>query len=243
MHSHRKSVIYAGFAAIGMMLPAQPSYAFDDQQRAELIDLLVGQVTPCFSVPSISTKTPVGSIVIGFSLDRSGAISDGPIDLRRRRDKAAVELAEVALRAVKQCAPYNLPKKLDAYYSYWNVLNIDFGEPDPTREHEEITLSEQTARERPESRKIAEDRALSEKLKQEQENSKFDKMLKEAKLPIGQLRISYHLYMHLKECYEARKGYAAVFINDHELDVAREAIRSIERRLVSAESSIDAPQV
>lgn len=52
---------------------------------------------------------------------------------------------------------------------------------------------------------------------------------KDAKLPINILGTAYAAYVDLKRCYDARQGYATIYLSTPEMQQARDAVRQIEQ--------------
>ena len=76
-----------------------------------------------------------------------------------------------------------------------------------------------------------------ETLRREAENRRKELERIEAAKPIK--RQAYFNYMVVKRCYDVRLGYQLVYINEVELERAKEAVSAIETSAVQADSSID----
>ena len=62
----------------------------------------------------------------------------------------------------------------------------------------------------------------------------------QAARPENQLKAAYVDYIIVKRCYDAREGYAAVYINDAELSKAKTDVSSLEEKLKGPNIDLDA---
>jgi hypothetical protein len=65
----------------------------------------------------------------------------------------------------------------------------------------------------------------------------------EAAKPINQLRFAYARYSYIQNCYNIRLGYLAVWINDVELQRAKDAVTRREKMLLEQDQTIDTTAV
>ena len=72
-----------------------------------------------------------------------------------------------------------------------------------------------------------------EKKQQEEAQALAKAQAEEAEKPENQLANGYISYLRTKACYEARQGYAVVYITDTEMDIAKRQIKSIENAINS----------
>lgn len=61
----------------------------------------------------------------------------------------------------------------------------------------------------------------------------------EARKPRNRLQRAYWLYMYARGCHQARQGYVVVWLNDVQLERARNSIKAIEQGVVQEDPSID----
>jgi hypothetical protein len=66
--------------------------------------------------------------------------------------------------------------------------------------------------------------------------------IEEAK-PVNQLRAAYYRYSYIQNCYNIRLGYLAVWINDVELQKAKEAVTRREKMLLEQDRTLDTTAV
>jgi len=59
--------------------------------------------------------------------------------------------------------------------------------------------------------------------------AKQQDLIRESKRPVNQLFMAYKLYSHVQFCNEVRQGYMVVWINEVELERARQATKAIEK--------------
>ena len=57
--------------------------------------------------------------------------------------------------------------------------------------------------------------------------------------PTNRLLKAYRLYIGVKQCVEARKGYALVYLNDDQMVDAKSRVIAIEKAMVAADPAID----
>jgi hypothetical protein len=75
------------------------------------------------------------------------------------------------------------------------------------------------------------------------EDAKADVVRKQAAIdaqPANRLLKAYRFYIGVKQCVEARKGYALVYLNEDQMADARARVIAIEKATVGAEPAIDA---
>jgi hypothetical protein len=57
--------------------------------------------------------------------------------------------------------------------------------------------------------------------------------------PHNQLRTAYYGYMYVRACYNVRKGYVYVWINDEQLESARRVVERKEKLVLQQDSTLD----
>jgi hypothetical protein len=65
----------------------------------------------------------------------------------------------------------------------------------------------------------------------------------EAKKPRNRLLTAYSRYAYIKFCYEIRRGYVSVYVNDIELDRARAAAKDIEGDALKEDKDLDTDSI
>jgi hypothetical protein len=61
----------------------------------------------------------------------------------------------------------------------------------------------------------------------------------ESKKPVNQLFVAYKLYAHVQFCHQVRQGYMVVWINEVELERARQAAKAVEKVALSENPDLD----
>ncbi len=98
---------------------------FPDSMRGALVGLLQRQVERCY-VPPADAHRGIVLPVIGMRLERSGALVAKPRVVRAGLAPADASLAQAALKAVRQCAPYSIPARFAPYYDEWKDIAAEF---------------------------------------------------------------------------------------------------------------------
>jgi hypothetical protein len=92
-------------------------------------------------------------------------------------------------------------------------------------ELEQIERLEEASRRQAEQQKIAAEKARQQQI--------------EMAKPVNQLRLAYYRYSYIRSCYKIRLGYLAVWINDVELQRAKDAVTTRERMVLEQDSTIN----
>jgi hypothetical protein len=69
--------------------------------------------------------------------------------------------------------------------------------------------------------------------------AKQQDLIRESKRPVNQLLMAYKLYSHVQFCNEVRQGYMVVWINEVELERARQATKAIEKVALAENPDLD----
>jgi hypothetical protein len=82
---------------------------------------------------------------------------------------------------------------------------------------------------------------MQRKLIEQKRRDEEERRIKEAEMrkPINQLRLAYYRYLYVRRCYRAREGYVVVWVNDVELQRARDAITRLEKLLLNQDQTLD----
>ena len=81
-----------------------------------------------------------------------------------------------------------------------------------------------------------------EKKQQEEAQALAKAQAEEAEKPENQLASGYISYLTTKACYEARQGYAMVFVTDQEMETSKRQIKSIEDA-ISSQHDVDVDMI
>jgi hypothetical protein len=81
------------------------------------------QVKKCLTLPPGITPNQRMKMVIRVELTRQGALAQDPAVMDAVNPSVGYPLLQSVVRALRQCAPYNLPPDK---YKEWRVLDIDF---------------------------------------------------------------------------------------------------------------------
>lgn len=88
------------------------------------MDALRGQISKCWNPPAGNTDAGSFQVKISMQLDPSGAVQGMPqIESGGGSSPAQRAAAEAAVRAVRRCAPYNLPAEK---YETWADVTVNF---------------------------------------------------------------------------------------------------------------------
>lgn len=107
-------------------------------------------------------------------------------------------------------------------------------------------IAEKEKREAVEAEKQFRQREAEQKREQEKLRIEMEQLRKQATidaLPSNRLLKSYRLYIGVKQCFEARNGYAAVYLTGQQVGDAKSRIVAIEKALKSADPTIDSDAV
>ena len=91
------------------------------------LDALRAQVAQCWSPPVGAADASQLRVRIEFGLDRQGNVTRGPEPIEFPASQFGVAAVESAIRAVRRCAPYNLPAEK---YNTWRQVRITFDPQD-----------------------------------------------------------------------------------------------------------------
>lgn len=90
--------------------------------------LLKEQITRCYNPPpGAMTTSAVPVLEVKFNAD--GSFAAEPRVIQAGSSSLDRAIADAALRALRRCAPYNIPAKFAPYYSSWKHWNMHFEPP------------------------------------------------------------------------------------------------------------------
>ncbi|MBI1384251.1 MAG: hypothetical protein GC150_05020 [Rhizobiales bacterium] len=98
-----------------------------DQLTISEFDFFMRQIGQCWTPPVGAANAQALLPVIAFELDRNGAVTGIPRVVNHQSSPFFIAAADAAIRAIKACQPYRLPKDK---YDDWARNEITF---DPTR--------------------------------------------------------------------------------------------------------------
>ena len=87
------------------------------------LDALRSQIAQCWSPPVGAADASQLRVRIEFGLDRQGNVNAGPEPVEFPATQFGLAAVESAMRAVRRCAPYDLPAEK---YSAWRRVRITF---------------------------------------------------------------------------------------------------------------------
>ncbi|MCJ2121079.1 cell envelope integrity protein TolA [Methylobacterium sp. J-077] len=93
--------------------------------RDALVGLLQQQIERCYSAPPGAAQGVVLP-VLDIRLNPNGSLSTEPRIMRGGSSGVDQSIAQAALRAVRRCAPYNIPATYAPYYNDWKAINAEF---------------------------------------------------------------------------------------------------------------------
>jgi colicin import membrane protein len=111
--------------------PEQPTLggttaSIDAKMTANELDALRARLAQCWSPPIGWTDPSEVRVVLMITLNPDGSVAAEPQVLQQPAGRYAQTAAESALRAVRRCAPYDLPVEK---YESWKQVKVTF---DPT---------------------------------------------------------------------------------------------------------------
>ena len=64
--------------------------------------------------------------IIRIGLREDGSLDGLPVAVDSSSDPSMKAMEESAIRAIRQCAPFNIPPQFKSYYSDWKSLAVTF---------------------------------------------------------------------------------------------------------------------
>lgn len=95
-------------------------------QRDQLSGLLKDQIAKCWSPPAWVTGADNLRPTIRIGLREDGSLDGLPAAADSSSDPAMKAMEESAIRAIRQCAPFNIPPQFKSYYADWKSLAVTF---------------------------------------------------------------------------------------------------------------------
>lgn len=90
--------------------------------KSRLIGILTDQMNRCLSIPP--GAMPKSVPIINIQLGRDGTITGGPTLANPLNEPGFRPFAEANMRALRNCAPYNIPTRFLDTYNDWKNLSI-----------------------------------------------------------------------------------------------------------------------
>ncbi|MGO4571404.1 cell envelope integrity protein TolA [Microvirga sp. 2TAF3] len=113
-------LVFAAFP-IALALSLSACVTGGTGQRAELVMVLHSQVQRCYVLPQKARGEEPATVEVHLKAD--GTLAQPPKVLNQPANSL---VAQAALRALEQCAPFNIPAEFAARYPQWKVLRITF---------------------------------------------------------------------------------------------------------------------
>jgi colicin import membrane protein len=104
---------------------AKLSPSMEDALRGVLKE----QIEKCYSAPPGAMVASTSIPVLDVKFNADGTLAAEPRVLQSGSSSLDRAVADAALRAVRRCAPYNIPAKFAPYYSSWKHWNMHFEPP------------------------------------------------------------------------------------------------------------------
>jgi colicin import membrane protein len=111
-------------AALG--IPTGTAARLNPSLRDALAGLLKEQMRRCYSAPVGASTGTVTIPMLDVSFNADGSLAGEPRIIKSGSSILDRSVAETALRAVRRCAPYNIPAKFAPYYADWKRWHIEF---------------------------------------------------------------------------------------------------------------------
>lgn len=118
-------------SAIGQAVP-KGAAGLTVRQRANLVDMIRSQITPCWNPPVAEENSGHVTVVMRINLDRGGTVIGIP-SVSRQTGRTATNTAYAnalsgsVRRAVLRCSPLKLPAEL---YDAWSSVELNFDPKD-----------------------------------------------------------------------------------------------------------------
>jgi colicin import membrane protein len=88
--------------------------------------LLKEQMERCYQPPIGAVSGAVSMPMLDVRFNKDGSLASEPRILKVGPNPIDRTNAEAAVRAVRRCAPYNIPAKFEPYYNEWKAWNVEF---------------------------------------------------------------------------------------------------------------------
>jgi colicin import membrane protein len=93
-------------------------------EKAMLLGMIESRLSGCWSLPSAGGGTDTPVVTLRWRLHPDGSLDGDPVVIEATRNDALFRLAaDNAIRAVRKCAPFPLPRDK---YDHWKVIIRDF---------------------------------------------------------------------------------------------------------------------
>ncbi|WP_316186622.1 hypothetical protein [Bradyrhizobium sp. SZCCHNRI2014] len=165
---------------------------------------------------------------------------------------AAAEVEDSQVEGSYICQQANSPPPPCKGCSPWVIEKLR--QKDLKRIQEARQICAQLKRQEFERKEAAKRQQVIEEAKRKEEAERWRKAEQERQLataaraqemrkPINRLRTAYEQYMYVTSCHRAREGYLVVWINDVEMDRARQAVTRLEKEILREDSTINVDEV
>jgi colicin import membrane protein len=94
--------------------------------RDALMGFLRDKIQSCYNAPIAASNGNATAPVLDIRLNQDGSLVSEPRILQAGSTSTDRAVAEAALRAVRRCAPYEVPARFAPFYADWKVLNVQF---------------------------------------------------------------------------------------------------------------------
>jgi colicin import membrane protein len=95
-------------------------------QQDMIAGILKEQIWKCWNAPSWLAGGENLRPTIKFNLKPDGALDGLPENAAPSDDPAMRTMAESAMRAIQECAPYKIPAQFKAFYEDWKKFSVTF---------------------------------------------------------------------------------------------------------------------
>ena len=93
-------------------------------EKAMLNGIIESRLNACWRLPSAGGGSDTPVVTLRWRLNPDGSLDGDPVVIERTRSDALFQLAaDAAIRAVRECAPFPLPRDK---YNHWKVIIRDF---------------------------------------------------------------------------------------------------------------------
>jgi len=154
-------------------------------------------------------------------------------------DALACQEANSEPAACKGCPPWVADKLRQQ-----DLKRKQYWQPICDRQMREAAERQEAARRQQaiEEAKQKEEAEHRQKLEQERQAAAAAQAIEMSK-PINRLRTAYQEYLYIRSCYQVREGYLVVWINDVEMERARQAVTRLEKEILKEDSTLNTDEV
>ena len=91
-----------------------------------LLGMLISQLKPCAQMPGGGGGADTPTVNVEFHLRQDGTVEGEPVITDRQNTPLYAIAADATVRAIKKCAPFQLPPDK---YGAWSKVNLTFDWP------------------------------------------------------------------------------------------------------------------